>query len=292
MFPMRVAVSISPLKGIGCMVLSLFTFTVSDAVTKWLTQTYPIGEIIFLRSFFIVLPVLMVVWYRNDWGSLRTVNRRMQLLRTALVVLATVLIVASLKLLPLADFVAFLHAAPLVITALARPLLQEHVGWHRWAAVIVGFIGILIMTRPAPGVFQVAALVPIAAACATALRDIVTRRMSETETTNAMMVWPIVGLVIASAPFAPVGWVAPDLAGFGLIAISGILVGVAHYLLIEAYRFAEVAIVAPFKYSSLVWAVLLGYLVWGHLPDAWIATGAIIVIASGLYILHRETSQR
>jgi len=289
---MRVAVSISPIKGIGCMVLSLFTFTVSDAVTKWLTQTYPIGQLIFVRSFFIILPVLMVVAYRNEWRSLRTVNRRMQFLRAFLVVLSTVLIVTSLKLLPLADYVAFLHAAPLVITALARPLLGEHVGWHRWAAVIVGFVGILIMTRPAPGVFQVAALVPIAAACSTALRDVVTRRMSETETTNAMMVWPVFGLVLAAAPFAPDGWITPSASDFALMALSGFLVGISHYLLIEAYRFAEVAIVAPFKYSSLVWAVLLGYLVWGHLPDAWITTGAIIVITSGLYILHREAMRR
>jgi drug/metabolite transporter (DMT)-like permease len=289
---MRVAVSISPFKGIGCMVLSLFTFTVSDAVTKWLTQTYPIGELIFVRSFFIILPVLMVVWYQNDWGSLRTVNRRMQFLRAFLVVLSTVLIVTSLKLLPLADYVAFLHAAPLIITALAWPLLREHVGWHRWAAVIFGFVGILIMTRPAPGIFQIAALVPIAAACSTAIRDIVTRRMSETESTNAMMVWPVIGLVVASAPFAPAGWVTPDLADFTLMALSGFLVGISHYLLIEAYRFAEVTLVAPFKYSSLVWAVLLGYMVWGQLPDAWITTGAIIVIASGLYILHREAMRR
>lgn len=274
------------------MLLSLFTFTVSDAVTKWLTQTYPIGEIIFIRSFFIIAPVLLVVSHRNDWSSLRTVNRRMQVLRASLVVLSTVLIVTALKLLPLADYVAFLHAAPLIITALARPLLREHVGWHRWAAVIFGFVGILIMTRPAPGIFQVAALVPIAAACSTALRDIVTRRMSETETTNAMMVWPVFGLVLAAAPFAPIGWVTPNLADFALMALSGCLVGISHYLLIEAYRFAEVALVAPFKYSSLVWAVLLGYLVWGTLPDAWITTGAVIVIASGLYILHREALRR
>lgn len=103
LIPMRAVVSISPFKGIGCMVLSLFTFTVSDAITKWLTQTYPVGELIFVRSFFIILPVLMVVAYSNDWGSLRTVNPRMQLLRTALVVLATALIVTSLKLLPLAS---------------------------------------------------------------------------------------------------------------------------------------------------------------------------------------------
>lgn len=274
------------------MVLSLFTFTVSDAVTKWLTQTYPIGQLIFIRSFFIILPVLIVVAWRNEWGSLRTVNRRMQFLRASLVVLSTALIVTSLKLLPLADYVAFLHSAPLVITALARPLLREHVGWHRWAAVVVGFVGILIMTRPAPGIFQVAALVPLAAACSTAVRDIITRRMSETESTNAMMVWPVIGLVVVSAPFAPDGWVTPDLADFGLMALSGFLVGISHYMLIEAYRLAEAAIVAPFKYSSLVWAVLLGYLVWGHLPDIWISTGAIIVISSGLYILHREAMRR
>jgi drug/metabolite transporter (DMT)-like permease len=289
---MSLAVSISPLRGIAFMVLALFTFTLSDAATKWLTQSYPIGEIIFIRSFFIGLPVIPVLWRSGNWGSLRANNRRMHLLRAVLVIAASLLIVIALSLLPLADFVAFLHAAPLIMTALAQPLLREHVGWHRWAAVIVGFCGILIMTRPAPGMFQIAALVPIAAAFATAIRDIVTRKMSETESTSAMLIWSTVGLILASAPFAAIGWKTPDIADFGLMALSGILVGISHYLLIEAYRHAEVAIVAPFKYSSLVWAVILGYAIWGDLPDFWIVTGAALIIGSGLYILHRETTRR
>ncbi|MCG8543969.1 MAG: DMT family transporter [Alphaproteobacteria bacterium] len=274
------------------MVASLFFFTLSDAVSKWLTQSYPIGEIIFLRSFFIYVPVLLLIWYRRDGGTLRTRRWQWHLARTITVIAATYLIILSVKLLPLADAVAFLFAAPIMITAMATPLLGEPVGWRRWCAVIVGFVGVLIMVRPTADAFQIAALVPIAAAAMTAVRDIVTRRMSAGESTNAMMVWSTLGLIIGSAPVAAIGWVTPDMHDLLLIALSGLLVGAAHFLMIESYRLAQAAVVAPFKYSAILWGVLLGYLIWGDLPDAWIMTGAILIVASGLYILHRESAAR
>ena len=126
----------------------------------------------------------------------------------------------------------------------------------------------------------------------TAVRDIVTRRMSAGESTNAMMVWSTLGLIVGSAPVAAIGWVTPDMHDLLLIALSGLLVGAAHFLMIESYRLAQAAVVAPFKYSAILWGVLLGYLIWGDLPDAWIMTGATLIVASGLYILHRESAAR
>lgn len=289
---MSVAVSISPLRGIVCMVLALLVFTLSDAVSKWLTQGYPVGEIIFLRSFFMILPVLVMVRYRREKLSLRTENWRWHMLRTMLVVVSSFLIINSVRLLPLADAIAFLHAAPLMITALAFPLLGERVGWHRWGAVLAGFAGVLIMSRPTADSFQIAVMVPIAAAAATAVRDIVTRRMSTSESTNVMLIWSTVGLTLASALTLPFGWRTPTPFDFGLMVVTGLLVGTAHYLMVESLRLAEAALVAPFKYSSIVWGVLLGYMIWGDLPDYWIVTGSSLIIGSGLYILHREYRQR
>jgi drug/metabolite transporter (DMT)-like permease len=289
---MSLAASISPLRGIVCMVLSLFFFTLSDAVSKWLTEGYPIGRIVFIRCFFMFIPIAVVMRWQGEPLTFRTTQWKMHLLRTVLFVASSFLIIISVKLLPLADAVAFLHAAPLMITALSVPLLREPVGWHRWGAVLVGFLGILIMTRPTAEAFQIAALVPIAAAAATALRDIATRIMSKTESTNIILAWSIVGLLIASAATLPFGWTTPTLFDFGLMILSGVLLGVAHYLMIESYRLAEAALVAPFKYTSIVWAVILGYLIWNDLPDTWIITGSVLIIGSGIYILQRESQKR
>jgi len=285
---MSAAVSISPLRGILCMVLSLFFFTMSDAVSKWLTQGYPIGEIVFVRCFFMYAPIAFMMWRQQERFSLRVRSWNWHFARSLLFIASSFLIITSIKLLPLATAIAFLHAAPLMITALAMPLLGERVGIHRWFAVLVGFAGVLVMARPGTDAFEVAVLVPIAAAAATALRDIVTRRMSAFESTNVVLTWSIVGLIVASAATLPFAWKTPTMIDFLLMASSGVLLGIAHYLMIESYRLAEVAIVSPFKYTSIVWGVILGYLIWAEFPDAYIIVGSALIIGSGIYILHRE----
>lgn len=281
----------SSLRGVACMVLSLFVFMLSEAITKWLTQGYPIGQIVFIRSFFFFVPILAIIGFRKDWRALNIQNWRFQGVRALLFVASTFLIVAAIKLLPLANAVAFIHSAPLMITALAAILLAERVGVHRWCAVAIGFIGILIMTRPTAGAFQLSALVAIGAAAATALRDIVTRKMSDTESTTATLAFSTAILIFAAGLTTPFFWVTPTGVDLVLMAASGVLMGTAHYLLIEAYRWAEAGIVAPFKYTSLIWATLLGYLIWDDLPDRWVISGAALIIGGGLYVLHRETKR-
>ena len=270
------------------MVLSLFVFMLSEAITKWLTQGYPIGQIVFIRSFFFFVPILAIVGIQKDWQALRIQNVRLQMLRALLFVASTFLIVASIKLLPLANAIAFIHSAPLMITALAAMLLAERIGLHRWCAVAVGFIGILIMTRPTADAFQLTAFVAIGAAAATALRDIVTRKMSETESTTATLTFSTAALILSAGLASAFSWKPPTGIDLALMAASGVLMGSAHYLLIEAYRNAEAAVVSPFKYTSLIWATLFGYLIWGDLPDRWIVSGAALIIGAGLYVLHRE----
>lgn len=289
---MSAAVSISPLRGMLCMVLSLFFFTLSDAVSKWLTQGYPLGEIVFVRCFFMYAPIAYMMWRQQERFSLRVRSWNWHFARSLLFIASSFLILTSVKLLPLATAIAFLHAAPLMITVLAMPLLGERVGFHRWFAVLVGFAGVLVMARPGSDAFEVAVLVPIAAAAATALRDIVTRRMSAFESTNVVLTWSIVGLIVASGATLPFAWKTPTVFDFLLMAASGVLLGVAHYLMIESYRLAEVAIVSPFKYSSIIWGVILGYLIWGEFPDAYIIAGSALIIGSGIYILHREARRQ
>ncbi len=266
---------------------------INNAIMKWLTGTYPVGELLFIRGVFIFVPVAFLAWHAGGWHTLRIGNAQNQFIRAAMTAAATFLIVYSLKLLPLADVTAITFAGPIFITALAVILLGETVGWRRWVAVCIGFAGVVIMIRPTGAFFQWAALLPVGVAAIGGLRDILTRRMSGSETAESMLCYTTIGVALsglATAPFS--NWIMPSATHLLMMALAGLLFGFAHYLLIQAFRCGEAAVVAPFKYSEMLWAVIAGYLIWGHLPDAWIGFGSVLVIGSGLYIAEREAAAR
>jgi drug/metabolite transporter (DMT)-like permease len=274
------------------MTLALFLLTLGDAMTKWLGQNYPVGQIICLRGVFMLLPIAIMTARSGGIASLR-VNKPTDIaLRSVLFIGTTALIATSMILLPLADAAAILFAGPLFITAIAPWILNEIVGWRRWTAITVGFVGVLIMLRPTPEAIQILALIPLTAALCSAFRDVVTRKISPTESTNAIMFWSTLALITVSALSAPFGWVAPSISELGLFATSGVLVGIAHYMMIESYRAADASVVSPFKYTAILWAVALGYIIWDDKPDAFILIGSFLVIGSGLYILYRETRRK
>ena len=159
-------------------------------------------------------------------------------------------------------------------------------------AVFAGFIGILVIMRPGGTAIQWAALFPLCASLTGAFRDILTRRMSAHETTVALLFYTSVGVTLAGLATVPFKWTPVPAFDWGLFALSGLLIGSAHFLMIETFRLGEAALVAPLKYSGVIWAALLGFLVWGDIPDLGTALGAGVVITSGLYILHRERVRR
>lgn len=279
----------SPLRGITYIVLALFLLTLADAATKWLGGSLPIWQIICLRALFILIPVAILTFRTGGLPTLRVHDYRGMAIRVFYYIGSTTLIATSMILLPLADAATLLFAGPLFVTALAPSMLGEQIGWRRWAAVLFGFVGVIIMLRPTADALQPLALVPVVAALFSSLRDIVTRRISATESTNAIMVWSTLGLILAGLLTIPLGWVAITWSDFALLALAGTLGGVAHILMVEAFRVAEAAVVSPFKYSAIIWAVTLGYVIWGDVPDLFIIVGGAFVIGSGLYILHRET---
>ena len=233
--------------------------------------------------------VALIAWRSGGWGTLRVVNLREQLARACLMALATFLFVTSLSLMPLADAVAIAFAAPLFVTALAGPLLGEHIGWRRWTAVLVGFGGILVMFRPTGETLRLVFLLPLGVAFVSAFKDILTRRIAATESSVAILFVTTLVLAIMGLVTAVSGWSSITLFDLGLFAFGGFLLGGAQYLTIEAFRYAEAAVVSPFEYSAVLWAMLYGYLIWGDVPDRWIVSGSVFVIGSGLYILYRET---
>ena len=282
----------APLAGIACMVGGGALLTLNDVTVKWLSADYPIGEIMSLRGLFVFLPIALIAGYGGGLRALEIRNLGAQGARAALTLLSTVFYLTALAVMPIADTIAITFAGPLFLTMLATPLLGEPVGWRRWTAVVVGFVGVVVMVRPGTGTLQAVALLPVAAALMGALRDIITRRITShiarAESSVAILCFTTLVVILGGLLTLPFGWRLPSMVDLGLLALSGFLLGAAHYLLIEAFRFAEVGLIAPFKYISIVWAVLLGFLVWGDIPDRWIVIGAGLVIGSGLYIFHRE----
>jgi drug/metabolite transporter (DMT)-like permease len=280
--------SSAPEKAIVCMLLGAAVLTTNDAVLKWLTSGYHVGQIMFCRGIFIGLPLAILIWRAGGLKSLRPVNPKGHTVRVALVIVGTFLFVSGLAYLPLADAIAISCAGPLFVTALASPLLGESVGWRRWSAVLAGFIGILLIMRPGGAVIQWAALFPLAASLTGAFRDILTRHLSSQETSVALLFYTSVGVTLAGLATIPFIWTPVPLVDWGWFALSGSLIGCAHFLMIETFRYGEAALVAPFKYSGVIWAGLLGYLIWGDIPDLETIAGVSITVVAGFYILHRE----
>jgi drug/metabolite transporter (DMT)-like permease len=278
------------LGGIACMTAGGLLVVVSDAINKWLTASYPIGELIFLRMVFVLPLIALLVWLRRENPFLVRAPA-LQLLRGGLMVAVHLLFVAGLALIPLAEAVALTFAAPLFMTALAGPLLGEQVGWRRWLAVALGGIGVLVALRPlSVELFHWAALLPLAAALAGALKDIVTRPISTKDSSVATLMATTLIVAGATALTAPFGWCLPAAQDLVMFAFGGLVLGLAHYLLIEAFRLAEVAVAAPFIYTQLVWSVLLGFFIWHEVPDIWVIVGALILTASGFYLVRRGTA--
>jgi drug/metabolite transporter (DMT)-like permease len=271
------------------MVIASGLLTVNDAMVKWLAQSYPVGQVMSLRGAFVIAIIVISAMARRRTSELRVSNWRLQLTRGALMSISTFLFVTALALMPIADAIAIAFAGPVIATALAALLLKESVGWRRWSAITLGFAGVVVMLRPTPDLIRLVAIVPLLAASVGAFRDIVTRRMGTGgESTPAIMLVSTSVVTIAGLFTIPAGWMPLEIADVGMYVASALLIALAQSLMIESFRLGEVALVAPFKYTSLVWAVLLGVLVWGDVPDAWTWIGSTLVVGSGLYIWHRE----
>lgn len=278
-----------PLLGIALMLIGIAAFAVMDALVKWLTEDYPVPLVVALRSWF-GLPVLFIlVHLEGGIASVKTKRPLAHFSRYALVFILSFSFFWGLSQMKLIDAVALSFAAPILSAALAVPLLKEPVGWHRWGAIGVGFCGVLIMLRPGIGVFQWAALVVLGSALSYALLMITTRAFKSTESMAALIFYPQVGMSLTGLVIAPLFWVTPTLNDLGLFTLAGVFGSVGILCLTQAFRLAPVAVVSPFEYSALIWAAMLGFALWGELPDALTVAGASVVAASGLYILYRET---
>ncbi len=271
------------------MVLSVLLFAGMDALVKWVAARHPVGQIIFFRNVFAFIPIMLFLPSAGGLVALRTRRPGAHFLRALAGIGAMVCVFGAFSLMPLADAVAILQAGPIFLTALSVPLLGERVGIRRWSAVAVGFAGVLVMTRPGAGVFDLAALLAVGGAMLYALAMISIRRLSATERPLTIVFYFTLCAAIAGSLSLPFQWVTPAPLDLAFLISIGLIGGFAQFAMTQAFRLAPVATIAPYEYAALVFAMMFGYLIWGDVPDAWLLIGAAIVVASGLYILHRET---
>ena len=278
------------LAGIGSMILAVGLFAAMDAIVKWLSDTFPLIELVFFRSIFALLPLGLLMARSGGWRLLRVTRPGLHLLRSSVGLVSMYLYFVSYKLLPLADAFALGFAAPLFMTALSVPLLREKVGPRRWVAVAVGFSGVLVMLRPGGDLFQLAAIIPIVAAFTYALAMVIIRNLSRYDGTIAIIFYFTMFSLLVSGAALPWVWVTPQGIEWGWLAVMGLLGGVAQIFMTRAFVMAPIAAVAPFEYTGMLWGVALGWAIWGTLPDTWTWAGSFLLIGSGLYILHREAA--
>ena len=270
------------------MVAGSALLSLNDALLKWLATDLPVGQILFVRGCFALSLIALLAWHLGRRARLRIINFPAQIARALLTVASTFAFITGLRYMPLAEAIAIAFAGPLFVTLLAALLLREQVGWRRWSAVVVGFCGVLIMLRPAGGALNWAVLLPLGASFGGALRDIITRKMSFTESSVATLGFTTLIVTLAGLCTLPIGWQPLREFDIGLLALGSIVVTSAHFLLIETFRLAEASLVAPFKYLSIVWGTLYGFLIWGDVPGFWVWLGSALLIGSGLYIFYRE----
>ncbi|WP_280115357.1 DMT family transporter [Roseibium aestuarii] len=279
----------SPLVGIGLMLLACFLFSGLDATAKYLSQSVSPLQIVWVRFLsHVVLAVFFFrLWQRPE--ALRPKRRLLQVVRAFTLLCTTIFNFLAVQYLQLAETMSILFAAPFMVTALAGPLLGEWAGVRRWAAIIVGFCGVLLVTQPWSGQMHWAVIYSVCAMVSYAFYMLLTRMLAPTESSISLLMVSGVVAAIAMTPAGLMSWQAPEsLFHWGLLLSTGVYGLVGHWILIVAHRMAPASLLAPFLYVQIIWMVILGYLVFDDIPGWSTVAGASVVVASGLYILFRE----
>jgi drug/metabolite transporter (DMT)-like permease len=274
------------LAGIGLMVLGIFLFCCNDALGKWLLGTYPVWQMLAIRSFAAMLLLAPFIW-REGSAVLAAPRPWLQIVRIMLSVAESIMFFIAVTHLPLADTVTFYLAAPIYVTALSALFLKEHVGWRRWSAVVAGFIGVMIALRPSAATLTLPALIAIVGSFCFAVFLIITRMLRGTSDV-VMVGGQFAAMLVVSGFAAPFGWITPSALDFGLLMVLGVVAMAAFACVNRSLKLSAASVVVPYQYTMIVWAVALGWMVFGDVPDAFTLGGAAIIIAAGLYILWRE----
>lgn len=279
--------------GVAVMLLGMLLFALNDAMGKWLVATYSQGQVILIRSAAALVILVPIVWRAGPSGLVKIERPVLQVARVFFSTAELFCFYFAVAALPLADVMTYWLAAPIYVAALSPFLLGEKVGWRRWTAIAIGFVGVLIALKPSSASLTSAALFSILGSAAFAFMMLSGRQLRNTPDT-VLAFWQIIGAALAGivAVFlTPSGWL-PVQSGFdlALLGLLGVVAMAAHVLVNRALKLADAATVAPLQYTLLLWAVIFGWLFFGDVPQTSIVLGAGLIVLSGLYIFFRENT--
>jgi drug/metabolite transporter (DMT)-like permease len=276
------------------MLVAVATFGVLDLCMKRLAETYPAMQVTFIRGLASLPFILLATASFGRWRNLIPNRWRVHLLRGVLQVTTLYFFVYAVSRLSLANAYTIFMSGPLLITALSVPFFGEKVGWHRWLAVIVGMIGVLVVVRPSSEGVELSrmaflgGLAAIASAAAYALGVLLIRVLSTSETSAATMFWALLLTAVFAGILSIAGWVPVRWDHWWWIALMGVSGALGQHFLTEAFRMAAPSVIAPLEYTALAWGMLFDWLLWMTVPSSRMLIGAAIIVASGLYVIHRE----
>lgn len=276
-------------RGVALILCAIFCFVLLEMQAKLAGALMPVGQVIWAR--YAVHLVLLVAWFGPRMGRnlMRTRHPRIQLLRSFLLLGTTSMTFLSLQFLQMAEVTALALSVPFFVAALSVPMLGEKVGPHRWTAILLGFMGVLIVVRPGTGLFHPAVLLPVIGAVLLALYMIVTRKIAGDEDPVVSIFFTALAGAVVLTLAIPFVWQAPSAPlGYALMVGVGLAGGFGHYLLILATRHAPASLLAPYYYVQIFWSALAGFVAFGDVPDAYTIAGAGVIICAGLYLWLRE----
>jgi len=278
---------------------SALMFSVMSAFVRYVSDVTPVGEVVFCRSFFAIIPVMLIYAWRGELAAAFRTSRPFGHFGRGMISVAGMFFnFAALARLPIVDVTTITFASPLITVALSAWILKERVRIYRWTAVAVGFVGVVVMLWPhldmarytgaATSAATLGALFGMARAFTNAGSVVQTRRLTDTETTSSIVLYFSLFCALGGLITLPFGWIVPNLPQLVALILLGVFGGLSHILLTESYRYAPASLVAPLDYTALLWAFILGYWFFGELPTATVYVGAAIVAGSGLFVIWRE----
>lgn len=276
-----------PVMGILWMLFAILWFVSLDTLAKTLVGDYPLVQVVWARFFFHMVILAVLLGPRLP-STARSRSPGFQILRSCLMLGTTTLFFTGLSLLPLATATTLMFLSPIFVTVLAIPVLGEHVGIRRWVGVLIGFVGALIVVRPGFVELQWGMLAVIGAALSHAFYQLLTRRVRTADDQMTSLFYTGLAGALATSALVPFHWQVIDVTDWPMFLGLGVAGLVGHLCFIRGFQFAPASLIAPFSYTSLVWAALFGYVFFSDLPDRWTLAGAALIIAAGLYIFHRE----
>lgn len=273
-------------RGIVLMLAGCGLLTLNDAYMKILVVELPIGQVLGIRALFALAVVFMLTPWVGGYARMRANRHSSVLLCSGMLVVNLILFPLSLRFMPLADAIILAYTSPIFVVALAPMLLGEQVNWKQWLAVLIGFFGACLVIKPGSGSFNWAVLLPVIVAVMVGLRDIVTRKIASSESALSIVAYTNLLTILLGAVMIPLGWEALQPRHWMLLAATGALFSVSQLMMVVAFRTVEATVLSTFKYSAILYAALFGFWLWGDLLDRFALAGAVLIVISGLVIVH------